>query len=91
METSLWFDESGIAVISSDQRKYINLIRRLKEQHPDQVEIRDEPETNDGCIVARIPASWFRIQVPKQYTDEERAALRERFVRNVQNALSYSE
>ena len=79
METSCSYDGST-AWFSSDERKWINKIKELAEQHPDDVIINRMPDNNDGCIYAKIPASWFKIQ-PKFHrniSDEQRAILSER-------------
>lgn len=76
METSCSYTDKD-AWVSSDERKWISKIKELAEKYPDDVEIRRMPESNDGCIYARIPASWFKIQ-PKFHrniSDEQRAAL----------------
>lgn len=71
---------SDTAFFSSDERKWINRIRKLKEEHPDEITIIREPEVNDGCIYAKLPPSWLKVQPPRKLdlTDEQRAELRER-------------
>lgn len=66
--------------MSSDERKWIGRIRRLKEQHPDEVRIITEPEDNDGCIYAELPKEWLQVRPPKKmnYTDEQRQILSDR-------------
>ena len=66
--------------MSSDERKWIGRIRRLKEQHPEEVRIIAEPENNDGCIYAELPKEWLQVRPPKKmnYTDEQRQILSER-------------
>lgn len=71
-------DNDNIGWFSSDEKKWITRIRKLKEQYPDQVIIRAEPETNDGCIYCKVPQSWLKIQPPRQMTEEQREALRSR-------------
>ena len=68
---------------SSDERRFITKVRRLKEQNPEQVRIIAEPEENDGCIYCELPKEWFRIQPPKKmnYTDEQRKEMSERMKR----------
>lgn len=80
MDTSACYSSQDYMEFSSDERKWINKIRKLKETHPDEVDIIREPEENDGCIYARVPCSWLRIQ-PKyvrNYSDEEISAMTER-------------
>ena len=79
METSCSYT-GGEAWMSSDERKWITKIKELAEKYPDDVEIRRMPENNDGCIYAKIPSSWLKIQ-PKFHrnlSDEQRVALADR-------------
>ena len=79
METCINYTD-GTAFMSSDERKWINRLRRLAEQCPDEVVILRQPEDNDGCIYARLPASFVKIQPKKhrELSDEERVILVER-------------
>lgn len=64
--------------VTAAERWSINMVHRLANQHPDEVEIVHE--NSDGSLVAHVPHEWMRI-VPKQkrtYTEEQRAAMRER-------------
>ena len=83
METCFNYTDREIAYFSSDERRFINKVRRLKEQYPDQVRIIAEPEENDGCIYAEMPTEWFTIRVPKKInlTDEQKQILSERLKR----------
>lgn len=69
-------------VFSSDERKWITKIYALKEKHPEEVEIRKEPEDNDGMLVAHLPKLWMKIQPPRKVSmsEERRAALAERLI-----------
>ena len=62
---------------SSDERRWINRIHKLKEKYPDEVTVIAEPEDNGGCIYAKLPCEWMRIGPisRRQYTDEEKAAM----------------
>lgn len=71
METSITYS-SDTAFFSSDERKWINKIRKLKEQRPDEVTILAEPETNDGCIYAKVPAHYLKLQPKVILSDEEK-------------------
>lgn len=75
-----YLDVDKHATFCSAERKWINKILKLKESHPDEVDIRYYPENNDGNIVAHIPKSWLKISPPRQvnYTEEQRAAAAER-------------
>lgn len=82
METSCSYVD-GNAYFSSDERKWHSRIRKLAEDHPDEVIIIRQPEDNDGCIYAKMPASWFKIQpkFKREYSDEQRAMFRERMAK----------
>ena len=79
METSATYT-GGEMFVSSDERKFINRIRQFAREYPDDVTIIAQPENNDGCIYARMPAKWFSIKPPtkRNFTEEQRAALSER-------------
>ena len=83
METCFNYTNTETAYFSSDERRYVNKVRKLKEQYPEQVRIIAEPEENDGCIYCELPSRWFTIRVPKKmnYTDEQRAEMAERMRR----------
>lgn len=67
-----------IAYFSSDEKKWINKIRKLADKFP-EVEILKQPEDNDGCIYARLPADALRIQpkVKATMSEERKQLLRE--------------
>lgn len=85
-----YLDVDDHATFCSAERKWINKILKLKEEHPDKVDIREYPETNNGYIVAHIPKSWMKVNPPRQsnYTEEQRAAIAERLQssRNARNS-----
>lgn len=84
METC--FNYTGdTAYFSSDERKWITKIRKLKEQHPDEITILAEPETNDGCIYCKLPAYTLKIQFKREVSDEEREIARERMIESLKN------
>lgn len=82
------FKETGIeyldiekhATFCSAERKWHNKIIKLKELYPNDVEIIEYPENNNGVILAHIPKSWLKISPPRkrEMTDEQRAAIAER-------------
>ena len=78
METCFNYCDKDVAFFSSDERKWINKIHKLKQQRPDEVTILREPENNDGCIYCRLPAYYLRLQPKREYTEEERAAMSQR-------------
>ena len=81
METCFNYCSREAGFFSSDERIWINKVRKLKEKYPDQVTILAEPENNDGCIYAKMPVKFLKLQGPAQraeLTDEEKAAIRDR-------------
>ena len=80
METTLNYTTKE-AFFSSDEKKWINKIHKLKEQHPDLVTIFFEPEENDGTIYCSLPADWMKIAPKKSLgmTEEQRMKMLERF------------
>ena len=75
-----YLDVDPHATFCSAERKWINKILKLKETYPDEVDIREYPENNNGNILAHIPKSWLKISPPKTrtMTDEQRAAAAKR-------------
>ena len=80
METALEYLDDKIMLVSSDQQKIINKVRKLAEAYPDKVTIKRQPEQNDGCIYATMPAEWLKLSPPKQIemSDEQKAEVAER-------------
>lgn len=68
------------ATFCSSETKWINKIRKLHDQYPDEVEITVQPEDNQGMILVHIPKSWFNIRPPRKsnMTEEQRIAAAER-------------
>ena len=58
-------------------QKWINKVKKLKEEHPDDVKILAENE--DGSICARLPIKYLKISAPRKVSDEQRQAASERF------------
>lgn len=80
METCFNYDNRERAWFSSDELKWINKLHNLKEKYPELVEILREPEENDGCIYAKVPSSWFKMQPKREsnMTEEQKEELRQR-------------
>ena len=95
METSIDWVDLTVAVVSTDEGKWIRRIRSYKERFPDLVRIKTEPEGNDGNMVALVPVKWVSIRPPRRVnmTDEQRvaAAERARNLRRGNDVESYSE
>lgn len=79
METCFNYCSKDEAFFSSDERRWITKIRRLKEKYPDKITILAEPETNDGCIYCKLPVTALQIVMPRTYTEEQRERMRENF------------
>lgn len=75
-----YLDVDTYATFCSSERKWINKIHKLKEAHPEDVEILREPEDNCGVILAHVPKSWMKVSPPKKVdlTEEQRLASAER-------------
>lgn len=80
METCCEYLDDKVMWVSSDQQKIINRVRKLAETYPDSVTIKRQPEQNDGCIYATMPADWLKLNPPRkiELTDERKAELSER-------------
>lgn len=74
METCLNYTDTMEMFFSSTERRWINKIRKLHGEHPDEVTIIAQPETNDGCIYAKLPAEYLKISPPRHLNmpDEHR-------------------
>ena len=80
MDTSWSYTGREYVNFSSDEHKWITRVRKWAAEYPDQVTIEYEPETNDGCICAKLPVSWMDgIKPPRKVniTDEKRRVLSE--------------
>lgn len=88
METCFNYCDKDVAFFSSDEKRWINKIRKLKKQHPDEIKILAEPETNDGCIYCRLPAYTLQIRFKREYTEEERKAIADRLTGSKKTDIS---
>ena len=73
-----YIDSDKHASLCSGERKWINRILKLKTEHPDEVSIKEYPETNQGIILAHFPKKWLKINPPRQMSDEQKVAMAER-------------
>lgn len=80
IETCFNYCDPDKGFFSSDERKWITRIRKLKEQYPDDIKVIAEPETNDGCIYVKLPPTWLKVIPPKKrdLTEDQKNELRER-------------
>ena len=76
METCIEYCEPGWAWMSTDERRWINKLRKLAEERPDECVILKPPEDNGGFIYAKFPQKWVNVKPPKvvNLTDEQKAA-----------------
>ena len=84
-ETCFNWTENGPCFVSSDDRHWIAVIRRVAKEHPEDVTILAEPQNNDGCIYAKIPTDYIHVYKPRQavqLSDEQKAVLVERLRKN---------
>lgn len=94
METCFTYCDKEHGYFSSDERRFITKIRKLKQKYPDLVRIIAEPDDNDGCIYCELPTSWLKVIPKREVTDEERELRRVRWNARhgyVQNADSDAE
>ena len=75
-----YLDSDKHATFSSSETKWINKILKLKEEHPNEVDIQCYPEDNQGMLVAHLPKKWMKISPPRtrEMTDEQREAAAKR-------------
>lgn len=78
METCFNYTTKDKAFFSSDERKFITKVRKLKEKYPDKVRIIREPEDNDGCIYCELPVEWFKLYPKREVSDEQKEKARVR-------------
>lgn len=86
MDTAFSCVDREVGFFSSDEKRWINRIHRLKESFPNDVQILAEPDENDGCIYCKVPADWLKIAPKKgynrpEYTDEEKEKIAERLAK----------
>lgn len=64
----------------SKERRWINRMRMLAANHPEECKIIKQPENNDGYIYCKLPTSWLYVRPPKKHvmTEEQKLAGAER-------------
>ena len=64
--------------VSTGERRMKNRLRKLREQHPEEVICM--AENTDGSVYYHVPVSYVQIRPPRKInmSDEQRAALAER-------------
>ena len=88
METCFNYCSADKAFFSSDERRWINRVRKLAQEHPEQVRIIAEPEQNDGCIYCELPIRCLRVVFPTkpELTEEQKQEGAERLRMYRENA-----
>lgn len=74
METAINYLDDRVMHVSTDEMKWKNRIEQWAKEYPEECVITVRPENNDGCMCAKMPASWFRMRPPikRNLTDEQR-------------------
>lgn len=78
-----WCNGEKTVEVTFSATRYINKIKKLHEEHPD--EFVNYIENKDGSVFARIPSKWIKVNYPRQVSDEQREAARERLSRVREN------
>lgn len=65
--------EEDTATLSLHRRRFVNRIKKLKKQRPDEC---DYVENADGTIYAHVPLSWIKITPTRILSDERLEKLR---------------
>ena len=71
-----WIDGEKRIAVTFSQKKFVNKLKRLAEQYPDEVDCLENP---DGSVFGHLPLKWLKISKPREVTDEQRRVARERF------------
>lgn len=58
-------------------QKWINKVKKLQEQYPNDVKII--AENDDGSICAKLPIKYLKLSAPRKVSEEQKQAARERF------------
>ena len=87
METCFNYCDTDRAYFSSDERRWVNRIYKLAQDHPEEVRIIKEPEDNDGCIYCELPVRYLRVVPPvkRVLTEEQKQEGAERLRRYREN------
>lgn len=71
--------------VSFCMHKWINKVKKLQEEHPDDVKILSE--NKDGSICAKLPIKYLKLSAPRKVSEEQRQAAAERFKKLRENNL----
>ena len=69
-------DAAEFATITSNERKWITRVLKIKQKYPDEVQILRQPEDNFGYMLAHVPKTWMKVAPQRKIfiTEEQRAA-----------------
>ena len=65
--------------VYTSERKFINKLRKLQQEYPDQVKITHENPDGSLCVV--LPYNWMPFPKPptkRNYTEEQKEEMRKR-------------
>ena len=66
--------------MSTDEKRWINSLRKLAKNRPNDCIILKQPEDNGGYIYVKFPQKWIRVKPPKEgrpMSDEHKAVVME--------------
>lgn len=66
------------ATVTFSTERWKNRMKKLAEEHPDEVDISWEDET---YVTGHVPVNWVKINPPRVYTEEQKAEMAERMRR----------
>ena len=69
--------------VSFCMQKWINKVKKLHEEYPNDVKIL--AENADGSICAKLPIKYLKISAPRKVSEEQRQAASERFKKMREN------
>lgn len=74
-------DADDTMTITSNERRWVNKLSKLSDEHPGDVKIIANNE--DGSVCAHAPKSWLRVSPPvtRSLTDAQREEIRDRLKR----------
>ena len=71
-----WYTGQEVLTITLSQKKFINKIKKLQKEFPDEVKI--DKINEDGTILAHIPLKYLRFSRPRELSEEEKLAAADR-------------
>ena len=78
-DDSLMIDHQNSAklcTVSASRKKWINLLEQYAKEYPEEVTIRYR--NTNGSILAYMPVTYLHIYRPREYSEEQKKAMRER-------------